>query len=44
MVIREPAQCFYIITVYLPGLCYATQAALLNAPISVAQDEYHDDL
>lgn len=44
MVIREPAQCLYVITMYLPGLCHATQAASLNSPILVAQNGYHDEL
>ena len=44
MVVREPAQCVYIITVYLPGLCRATQAAPLNSAISVTQDNYKDEL
>lgn len=43
-VVREPAQCLYIITVYLPGLCHATQAAALNAATSVYQNEDHVEL
>ena len=39
MIVREPAQCMYIITVYLPGLCQATQGALLNSVIPVIHDE-----
>ncbi|KAL3131191.1 hypothetical protein ABBQ38_000492 [Trebouxia sp. C0009 RCD-2024] len=44
MVIREPAQCLYIITVYLPGLCHATQAAALNEPITTEGNENFEEL
>ena len=44
MVVREPAQCLYIITVYLPGLCHNTLAAPLNAAVSRTQDGDHDEL
>lgn len=44
MVVREPAQCLYIITLYLPGLCRTPQAAQLNAAISVMLQDQHDEL
>lgn len=44
MVVREPAQCLYIITLYLPGLCRTPQAAPLNAAISVVLQDQHDEL
>ena len=44
MVVREPAQCLYIITVYLPGLCHATQAAALNEPIALSPDDTSEEL
>lgn len=37
MVIREPAQCLYIITLYIPGLCQVQSTKATN-------HKQHDDL
>ena len=39
MVVREPAQCIYIVTVYIPELCQAAHPAILNSPIAAVHDE-----
>ena len=44
MVVREPAQCLYIITVYLPALCHAPYAATLNEPIALLPNEKFEEL